>query len=226
MPTLRYLIFLFLGLLAWPLSPTEVNAAIVFTGTPEDSWGYSYFAPAGLGGDPAFTPTQLFSGQAAFQGYVTYTHHPSANFNSADDLVYGTNDSIHVFSTFIRSSSDVSIVMRLEGDDGHSMFFDGAIVGGGGFGSVIDRTLVLQADVARKLDVVGYNAGAPWLFAITGNVGAGFVALEDIPGVSINATGEFPNSTVPEPTSLAIWFLVPTALLFAKPFLRRRVQRG
>ena len=202
------------GMMALILAPySAAHGAIIFTGTPENSWSYSFFAPAGLGGDPAFTPMQLFSAQTAFQGFVTYTHHPSANFNSADDIVYGLNDSIHVFSTYIKSESSLSLTIRLEGDDGHSLFFDGVLAGGGGFGSVVDRALVLEAGVARKVDVVGYNAGGPWLFAVTGFTGTAFSAIEDIPGITINATGAFDVAPVPEPTSFALWIGASAALM-------------
>lgn len=181
---------------------SQTGQAVVLTGTPEDSWAYAVLSPAGQSITITYFPVSRSDFAAAvFQGYATYEP-GSQSFSTG-----GAVDTMHVFTTFLYTPTDMSIAVRMDGDDGHSLFVDDAFVGGGAFGVMVNYTLSLQGGVARKLELAGYNAGGPSVFRIglpDSSNPAGFVGpINTVPGLSLNADGDF--SAVPEPTTLAIW---------------------
>ncbi len=175
----------------------QTGFAVVMTGTPEDSWAYSVLVPAGQTGSISYFPQVRadFSG-AVFQGYGTYEA-------GRDVFVTGNiPDTMNVFETYVLSTTDITLSLALIGDDGHSLFVDDGFVSGGGFGDVPNYDLVLQAGIARRLELVGYNAYGPSVFHI-GLAGPTEQPINDVLGVYLNAEGDF--SQVPEPTSLVLW---------------------
>ncbi len=181
----------------------QTGLAVVMTGTPEDSWAYSVLVPAGQTGSISYFPQVRadFSG-AVFQGYGTY---------EAGREVFVTGnipDTMNVFETYALSTTDITLSLALAGDDGHSLFVDDGFVSGGGYGVVASYDLVLQAGTARKLELIGYNAIGPSVFHIgladpTQQPNGISGTINDVPGVYLNAEGDF--SHVPEPTSLVLW---------------------
>jgi hypothetical protein len=191
---------------------SHTGQAVVLTGTPEDSWTYAMLSPAGQSITTTYFPTSRSDFAAAVvQGYATYdTEYPSFFTGSA-------LDTMHVFTTFLYTPTDMSIALRMNGDDGHSLFVDDAFVGGGGFGVMVNYTLSLQGGVVRKLELVGYNAGGPSVFGIglpDNSHPSGFASpINGVAGLSLNADADF--SPVPEPTTLAIWGTLGTLGLIA-----------
>ena len=82
-------------------------------------------------------------------------------FSGGDD-----SDNRFLYSTYIKSDRPQTLEIVIAGDDGHSLYVDGVLVGGGGFGVGVVFDLDLAADEAVKLDLVGANAGGPWNFQI------------------------------------------------------------
>lgn len=180
----------------------RTTASIVVTGTPDDSWSYSLLDPANQGASTSYYP-QLRSDfeDAIFQDFVTYSDVPTANWHQSPGQV----DSIHLFTTYALATEDLTLPMALVGDDGHSLFLDETFIGGALFGDKVKHDLVLQAWTPTKIEVVGYNAGGPWLFAFRRLQGGSPISgpIDEVPGVYLNAEGDF--SAIPEPTTFVTW---------------------
>lgn len=164
-----------------------------FSGTPVDSWKYSQLLNAGHGQSTTYYATTYAEYEnAALQGYITYNHDTPA------DSFYGdAYDSIQVFGTYLESKQNQQLTIHFGGDDGSSLFVNGQFVGGGGFGATTYYTLDLHAGVPMLIDLVGYNGPGNWVFGI---YAPNEVLLNDVPGLSLNADGQF--QAVPEPSAL------------------------
>ena len=176
------------------IAPTTVRADLTppsFTGTPVGSWSYYEQENAGHGESTTYYPTTTaeFTG-ATFQGYVTYNAGSPPNYWFGQDF-----DSFQVFSTYVLSSSNVTMPVRVGSDDGHSLFLNNVFIGGGGFGVDVFYNLSLQAGVPTLLTVAGYNGPGGWEFGIRDSVTN--APLDGIPGVRISADGIF----TPEPST-------------------------
>jgi hypothetical protein len=166
--------------------------AIVYTDTPSGSWRWATLTSVGKNYSTAYYPESdsvFFA--ATFNGYVTYDTDTGHSW-------YGAGlDTIQVFSTYVTSQTDQVISVRAGGDDGHSLFVDSAFVLGGACGATLDYELSLQAGIAKRIDLVGYNGPGNWVFGIGLPNGSDIGdPIESITGVTINA--------VPEPCSLVL----------------------
>lgn len=184
-------------------------AGVVLTGTPAESWSYSEMNNAGHGIDTSFYPTSTSEFQnASFQGYVTYDPAISKpGDGSVPHYFYGPSgdDTYQIFTTYIESQSNLTLTIRFDGDDGHSLFVNDVFETGGGFGVALDETLSLQAGVPVKITLAGHNGPGPWAFGIglplsTANISG---PLDAVSGLQMNANGDF--STVPEPSSMLLF---------------------
>src|SRR4029077_14268003 len=117
-----------------------------------------------------------------------------------------------IFSTSMQSSIAQTIIIAINGDDGHSLFVDGVFRGGGGFASTPTFNLSFTPGQIHQVTVAGYNGPANWVFDIgvaisvplPGSNPQFSSTLENVPGIRLNADGIFPAATVPEPAS---WLL-------------------
>lgn len=196
------------GLLVIPqIASANIINPGVFTSNPSGSWSYSEISGAGHGQSISYFPSAPadFS-SAVFQGYVDYD--PAVGVPPKGWTGVG-NDSMQVFSTYVISSITQSVPIRFTGDDGHSLFANGAFLVGGGFGSILDYNLPLQAGVPVLLELVGYNGPGNWVYEI-GLQGQGNLIgppIDTLPGVTVGAN----PASIPEPSSaLAFGFVFAT----------------
>ena len=188
------------GLLALCLgSVGQGQGEMIFTGSPEGSWSWSTLLNAGHGESTSFYPTARSQFEnALFQDYVTYDPR-------GDDPDRGIRphwfagqgfDTMQVFRTYVYSPTDMTLPVRVGGDDGHSLFANGLFVGGGGYGANVDYALSLRANVPTELELVGYNGPGGWVFGI-GLASGDHISgpIDDVPDLRINADGQF--ATVP-----------------------------
>jgi len=197
-----------------------LNATDVFTSDPAGAWSYSERLNAMKGQSISYFVTNPADFQSAtFQGYVV----PDPSLLPGAWQGNGF-DSIQLFETFAVSNVAQTVPVRLGGDDGHSLFIDDTLVGGGGFGVPVNHSLVFQANVPVKIQLVGYNGPGGWAFGFGEALASAAQgidrAIDDIPGITIHATGNF--SAVPEPSSLALFGIGVAGLVHAR---RRRKDR-
>jgi hypothetical protein len=181
---------------------------VIFTKTPVNSWRY-YEGPAGHGLSQTYYPTSVaeFS-SAPFKGYVTYD--PTAfkpGDGPAPHYFYGPSgdDTFQIFTTYVDSSIDQTLSIRIDGDDGHSLFVNDAFVIGGPFAAVLDTTLTFQANVPVKLTLAGHNGPGPWAFGIGLPLGANNISgpINDVAFLKLNANGNF--AATPEPATAVLF---------------------
>jgi hypothetical protein len=166
------------------------------SGTPVGSWAYSKAEGVGHGNDTTYMPVLNDWSPAVFQGYV---YRLPEVWNTVGSGIHD-EDTIYVFRTFAMSTSDITIPMRLGGDDGHSIYINDVFVGGGGFAANIDFDLFLAAGVPTKIELGNYNGPGAMIADLHRRDNG--LRLEDTAGVSVNA--ELNASVVPEPTSLTL----------------------
>jgi hypothetical protein len=175
------------------------------SGTPKDSWAYSKLVGAGHGNSSFYQPLRADWAGAVFQGYVHSD--PTGAWNT---IGAGTHDedTIYVFKTYAISNRNQTIGLHFDGDDGHSLYVNNVLIGGGGFGAKVDFNLFLKAGVPVKIEMGDYNGPGPMGVELQGQIDG--LKIESTPGVSINAT--------PEPTSFALFVvgLVPCLLMLAR----------
>ena len=92
------------------------------------------------------TSTNEYAG-AAFQGYVMYgDNSPYGPVIESQIAALG----YQVLSTWVLSSSNQTLNLVINGDDGHSLFVDGQFLGGAGFGVPVSASVSFTAGVPRK----------------------------------------------------------------------------
>jgi len=125
-----------------------------------------------------------------FGGYATYDSANPGRFRMSSGNLF------RVYETWVESETDVTLSLRLNGDDGHSIFVDGLFVVGGGFNEAYQPDIDLVAGTPRRLQLTSNNAGGPWYVHCDARIGdvGDRVPLEDIPGVTIHAEGQFSGS--------------------------------
>lgn len=167
------------------------------------SWAYSKSVGVGHGNDISYQPLIADWSGADFQGYV---HQGSGEFPGIGGYWHtvgaGTHDedTIYVFTTYMMSQSDVIIPIHFDGDDGHSVYIDGVLVGGGGFAVQVDFDLHLSANVPVHIEIGDYNG--PGAMAVQFFKQGSSVSLDREPGLLINADGNF--TAVPLPSAIAL----------------------
>jgi len=193
----------------------------VFSGTPVESWSYSELTNAGHGQSTTYFPTSTSDfASAVFQGYVRYDPEmvPSVGWQGT-----GAQDSFQIFSTYVLSTITQTIALQIDGDDGHSLLVNGALVAGGGFASIDNYSLSLTANVPVNLILAGYNGPGGWNVGIWQTQPVYQAPFDDtIPGIEINANGVF---STPEPSSVVLWTtggLTAFSLVSARRLRRRR----
>jgi hypothetical protein len=166
--------------------------------TPEAAWAYFKFPDAGHNFDPEYVPARSDISSAEFLGFVT---------TPADGIWGGAEfsgtDTVYVFTTVVQSTTPVTIPLVWDGDDGHAVFVNGEFVGGGGFAEDVPFDLAVAPGASVTLEVVGYNAGGPWVLKLlrrdTG------LPLTSTPGVTIDAcTANVPSDACAEVTTVSI----------------------
>lgn len=193
--------FLTLGMAAFFASPIGAQADFISTtfgtATADNSWSYFRAVGVGKGNRPSYVPLHSdYAGMEIFEGLVSYPDGASpSGWIHYEPSLYD-EDTIRVFRTYVLSDIDQSFSVHLGGDDGHSIYVDGAFLGGGGFGVPVEPTIHLTAGVITEIELLGYNGPGPWQLVFNHQDGREFSGT---PGVRINALGEF--QTVPEPSS-------------------------
>jgi hypothetical protein len=187
------------------------TAADIFTSNPAGAWKY-YEKAGGGNSDINFVPNQTAAAAGAtFQSYI----HPDPALSAiigGDGFNGNGVNSLQFFQTFIQSTVNQSITFTIIGDDGHSLFINDVFQNGGGFGSIIDVTLNMQAGQIYKLELAGNNGPSVWQFGI-GQVNPNRNpavhpllggTVESVPNLRINAEGAFAPLDAPEPGSMAL----------------------
>lgn len=229
------------GVVVLVLIPANAFAGIVTT-TPgilnvpsaNGAWRYSespsQFPTPGL--STTYFPTLLSEyASAVFKYYVLPD--PVLTATTGGDTWFGNGDAtFQIFSTFVMSAFNQSITISVAGDDGHSLFVDNVFRSGTPFGQFATFNVALQAGVPRKIEMAGYNGPANWVFVIgrpidpvnpPANNPQFNGRLETIPGLTINADGNFATAAVPEPATLTIWGLGMFGCAVSVHRRRRRV---
>ena len=168
-------------------------------------WKYSYKSGySGISNAYSYATALSQYSDAAFQGYVTglYNDYVPNYLHSLGATDYKT---VHVLSTYLLSTADQTIDVRLGGDDGHSLFLNGSFVAGAGYGTSPIATISLLANTIYEFEFVGYNYTGPWgwafgLWDTDNNQWAG--AMHTSSDILINADGDF--SAVPEPATMLL----------------------
>ncbi len=159
------------------------------SGTPVDSWAYSKHEAVGLPSDIAYYPTADDLSRSVFQGYVV-----TPQYGRWSDSSVSSVDTTFVFSTTLVSAATQTLSLKLNGDDGHSVFVDDQFVAGGGFAVPVAFDLLLQAGVPVRLLVADHNAPGPWELQLTDQNGN---SLKTLSGITLDA------SPVPEASAAA-----------------------
>ena len=164
------------------------QGTLVFTDTPADSWRYRRLYNAG---PPVCTyfPRETSEYQdAAFQGYVTYNDPTGGVFGP---IYTDPPRTFHIFTTYVLSDSDITIPIRISGDDGHSLFVNDRFLGGGGFAVDVSIDVKLKGGETTKLELAGHDSCPQgWVFLI--HVRDGFrLPIDFVPGIRLNADGDF-----------------------------------
>lgn len=184
----------------------------------QGSWAYSKSAGVGHGNSTIYQPLIADWSAAVFQGYV----HEADGPNGWDTVGAGTHDedTIYVFKTFFLSQLDLIIPTHFNGDDGHSLYINGNLIAGAGFGVQFDFNLVLTANTPLMIEIGNYNGlGAMAVSFHRQDSNFGFGAE---PGVMINAVGNF--SAVPEPETIRLTGLGIVGLI-CSVVRRRRLRK-
>lgn len=105
------------------------------------------------------------------------------------------NAGYEVLTTFAISSTDRTLNLVFNGDDGHSLFVDGQFLGGAGFGVPHSNLVSFAGGVPRKVQLAVYNSIGGWAAYIgmgpwIGSVDANWTNLiETEPGMYLSANG-------------------------------------
>ncbi len=134
------------------------------TPTAAGSWSYAFLPDTGHSGDINYVPTAGDAAKATFLGYVA----PDAAglWSSPGKGPSVPASELYVFETLIRSVVDRSVAAIFGGDDGHALFLDDVLVGGGGFGTDIPFAFDLVANMPRKLTVAVHNGDGPMVIGL------------------------------------------------------------
>ncbi len=188
---------------------------------PEDAWTY-WEAPSTHWGEIDYYPTSVseFSSglvrraDPTLGDYVQYSNSTVPQFGP---IYIWSAPMYHVFETYAYSAADVSIPIRIGGDDAASLFVNDVFVGGdaGPF------SLNLPGGEWVKLDLVGHDAmDLGWIYGI--HIDNGTSPTE--PGAPIQSYNVRIRAEVPEP-GVALVCCLGTMLLVALSFRRRAVAR-
>ena len=196
----------------------STSFAILLTSEPiltnpsstEDLWGYSYISynPNVTSSATYFTNTSQFT-SAIDQGYVTGNPSNTTVPHNVDRFLITQQQydyrTTHVFDTYIMANTDLTLSLRFNGDDGHSLFLNDTFLGGGGYAvssGLIDINLI--ADTAYHLTFAGNNRSGPWSFWLGSYYDNGVSPLSLTPNLLMDAEGNFTPNPVPEPTTLIL----------------------
>lgn len=189
-----------LSVTADPYYTVETNPA-----STENMWKTSHFTGGSI--NAQYIPTLSEFDSITPDGYVNpFVDTINGGFNYFQGGSTNNSYTRFLYTTYIKSDLDQDIIIVINGDDGHSLYADGALVGGGGFGVGVVETLSLIANQSVRLDGVLANSGGGWYYGIGVNeqivydhVGNPFSyptdALTDIAGIRINAEGFAPTLT-------------------------------
>jgi hypothetical protein len=109
-------------------------------------------------------------------------------------------DTIYVFQTYAISTTTQVIPLYFDGDDGHSLYVNDVLIGGGGFGAEVYFNLSMTAQVPIKIDIGDYNG--PGAMGVELQRQDDTLKIDSTPGVTLNAADNF--AAVPEPSAFAL----------------------
>ncbi len=212
------------------LMPFSAHAVLLQTepilanpASTENFWQYSYKANySGVGNAYSYATTASNYTDAAFQGYVEGLHN-TTDYNTLNSRGAADYRTVHVLSTYIMSTTNQTVDFRLGGDDGHSLFLNGNLLAGAGYGTSLITSADLLANTIYKLDFVGYNYTMAWgwAFGLWDTPNSQWVgAIQTGTNILMDAEGDF--EPVPEPATM---FLFGTGLLGLAGLGRKKHKR-
>ena len=191
---------------------TTITAPILNNPASTDNlWAYS-FSNSGSG-DPHnfwYTSYALLPNDATPQGYVSGDYGNWTDSFMGANSDYSDNTSTHIFETYIMSSIDQKVRISSGGDDGNSIFVNETFKAGAGFGNHIATDFSMISGSQYKISLVVNNAYGGW----HSNFALGFLdendyytgaLFADAANISMNATGDFTASQVPEPATMLLF---------------------
>ncbi len=201
---------------------SSISQAVVIQSEPiqtnplstENLWGYSYL-PNDSNIYSAHNYWATASSQytsATHQGYITGDFGPGSPGVDSFSSNNGTSNlwdsrTTHIFETYIKSSINQTITLRMGGDDGHSIFLDDTFYHGAGYAHTALTNFTMSANTSYKLSAVLHNYSGPWSGWLSlqeaGQTGSSPVS--EAFNISMNATGDFAPNAVPEPASMLIF---------------------
>lgn len=207
----KLFMFIFLLGIASTSQATTITAPILNNPASTDNlWAYS-FSDSGSGDAYSFWYTSYASlPNATLQGYVTGDHGNWADSFMGSNFDRSDTTSTHIFETYIMSSIDQTVRISSGGDDGNSIFVDEQFETGAGFSVPIYTDFLMTSGTQYKISLVVNNAGGGWhsnfALGLLGENGDYTGALfADAANISMNATGEFTTSPVPEPATMLLF---------------------
>ncbi len=194
------------------------SSAEEFTNTPNGSWRYSELVKSSPYDTTYFPTSTVEYAHAVFRGYMTFKN------TSQGPLIHDNlgNTGYQILTTWVKSSTNQTLRLVFNGDDGHTLFVDGEFMGGNGFSIATSNSVPLLANVPRKLELAIYNSLGGWAGYIGFGPWIGYVhdnwsnLLEKTQGLLINADGfsqPYNNiSTNPNP-ALLVWIPAGTFVM-------------
>lgn len=176
---------------------TALAVPVPLESDPNNAWTVSVVAPAGQGNSTVFAPVP-----ADYVGATPLGYYSDANMAIGTVFGSGGEDTIRLFKTFVYADSPTTVHLPIYvgGDDGHSVTLNGATilthVLGGPFSEI---TLDLHPGI-NELEAAVYNGPGASLIQLTTNPSLGQISA--VPGLFMNADGNFPN--VPEPSTIIL----------------------
>lgn len=211
-------IFLMVGTSSSVLAITIDEVATQNPTSTENLWAYSYDAnPSYINGsgdyvragDPYRNPATALP-----QGYVTGDYGPWSGPNDSFDSGGASETlSVHIFDTYIISTTNQTVTFFSGGDDGHSMFIDNGFIAGAGYANTAVGTFDMVANTQYKLTYIGANYTGPfaWWFNMRGDYDPssnsyGWAGpVSNAPNITMDATAG--SSPVPEPATMMLFGL-------------------
>ncbi len=150
------------------------------TPSTENMWKTSSFQGSAI--NSAYVPTLSEFNNVAPEGYVDgfQLSHPDVLFEYFWGDGSGGSYTRYLYSTYIISDTDQTIDIVFAGDDGHSLYADGTLLGGAGFGIGVveryfdDRWLYPLNPITSingiRMDADGFAQAEPITFSFTGTI--------------------------------------------------------
>ena len=193
----------------------------------DDLWAYSYLNyDSNIHSETYYTTNLSTVSNAIFEGYLTGNTHPTAD---VDYFTYhnATSRGSRVFTTYIQSSINQTVLFSSDGDDGHAIFINNVFIDGGGYTVDSYANLNMVAGNSYKLTTVSNNFTGPtsmW-FNVRGDQDSNGAyrwssTVAGAPYISMNAVGDFNTTSVPEPATI----ILLTSALLGLGIIKRKIR--